>query len=74
VLCDYVEGTEDMFQIGGDFVVSKNEKDTLDLVERYLGSEEERNKIARSGHARVMRGHDATMRGKQLAELLEGLA
>jgi len=74
MLCDYVEGTEDIFQIGGDFVVSKNEKDTLDLVERYLGNEEERNKIARSGHARVMRGHGVPTRGKQLVELLKGLA
>ncbi len=74
MLCDYVEGMERMFRIGKDFVVSSSEKDTLELVEYYLNNREEREKIASSGHAKVMRDHTALARAKELAELVQGLA
>lgn len=56
-IVNYVEGLEELFNIGEEIVCYKNMEELKDIVEYYLVHEDERSEIVRKGCARVKREH-----------------
>ncbi len=56
-LMDHVQGMEELLEPGREVAVYKTPKEVPELVRRYLQAPEERLRIARAGHERVLAQH-----------------
>jgi hypothetical protein len=65
-------GQEELFTEGVHFVTFENEQDLLDKVQYYLTHDDERARIARDGHAEVLRHHTLDRRAAEMLELAVG--
>jgi spore maturation protein CgeB len=57
LLTERVPNLEDYFEIGEEIAVFSDAEDLLEQVDRWLGDEDARVRVARAGYERVMREH-----------------
>jgi len=55
LLCEYVEGIEDFFEIGKEIVCFKNYAEALEKIQYYLINDKERELIAKAGKNKATR-------------------
>lgn len=61
-----------LFVVGGEIVTYRDGEDLAEKVERLLGDEGERRRIALAGQRRTLAEHSYAMRMQQLVEILDG--
>lgn len=54
LLCEYVEGIEDFFEIGKEIICFKNYAEALEKIQYYMINDEERELIAKTGKFRAI--------------------
>ena len=69
LLSNYQEDFLEYFTPGEDFVCYESEADLLQKLDYYLAHEEERQAIARNGHAKVAAAHTYRDRVRQMLDL-----
>ena len=57
LLCEYVEGIEDYFEIDKEIVCFKTKDELKEKIEYYLEHEDEREAIATAGYERTLEDH-----------------
>ncbi len=71
VLTDAIaNGLEELFEIGREIVVYRDDADLMEKIEYYLTHEEEREAIARAGQRRVLQEHTYLHRMQRLVEVV----
>ena len=70
LLSNYQEDFLEYFTPGEDFVCYESEADLLQKLDYYLAHEDERQAIARNGHAKVAAAHTYRDRVRQMLNLL----
>ena len=70
MLSNYQEELEELFVPGEDIVLYHNLKELEEKVEYYLTHEEERERIARNGHKKVMAYHNMHDRMRTIMEFV----
>jgi len=70
LLTNYQKELEELFVPGEDLVVYHNLEELCYYVDYYLEHEEERQRIARNGQAKVLQYHDFHIRMAQVMELV----
>ncbi|MBC7227531.1 MAG: glycosyltransferase [Thermoflexales bacterium] len=71
VLTDSVaNGLEELFEIGREIVVYRDDADLMEKIAYYLAHEEEREAIARAGQQRTLREHTYLHRMRKLVEIV----
>jgi spore maturation protein CgeB len=53
LLCEYVEGIEDYFELGKEIICFNNYKEALDKIHYFLKNDSERTQIAKAGQLRA---------------------
>ncbi len=71
LITDEADGLEDMFQDGEHLVVYRRDEDVLGLVQHYLASNAERERIAAAGRDLVLRKHTYARRTATMLRTLE---
>ncbi len=71
LMTNYQPELELYFEPGRDLVVFENEQELAERAAYYLDHEEERRKIARSGHEKVKKYHSYKIRIAQMLEVLK---
>lgn len=57
LLCEYVEGIEDYFEVGTEIICFKTKEELKEKIEYYLSHDEEREIIAEAGYKRTLKDH-----------------
>ncbi len=71
VLTDSIaNGLEELFEIGREIVVYRDDADLMEKIAYYLAHEEEREAIARAGQRRTLREHTYLHRMRRLVEIV----
>lgn len=71
VLTDTVaNGLDELFEIGREIIVYRDDRDLLEKIAYYLAHDEEREAIARAGQARTLREHTYVHRMERLIHLV----
>ncbi len=71
VLTDAIaNGLEELFEIGREIVVYRDDEDLLDKITYYLAHEEEREAIARAGQRRTLQEHTYLHRVQRIIEIV----
>ncbi|HEO70782.1 MAG TPA: methyltransferase domain-containing protein, partial [Candidatus Hydrogenedentes bacterium] len=71
LLTDEADGLEDLFTDGEHLVVYRDDEALFDLVERYLGDDVARERIAHDGQAHVLAHHTYDHRVNELLRVIE---
>lgn len=72
MLSEYSEDLAGLFAPGKEVEYFKNKEEMLEKIKYYLAHQEEREKIAAAGHARVLRdGHEVSDRARQIISVYE---
>jgi glycosyltransferase involved in cell wall biosynthesis len=61
MLCEYVHGIENLFEIGKEIEIFHDKEELLEKIRYYLEHEEERENIARNGYERAIKDYDAKL-------------
>lgn len=67
-LVDYKEKLEEIFELGEELVAYTDKNDLLKKIDYYLDNEDERRKIAKKGHKKVIENHTFKKRAKRIIE------
>jgi hypothetical protein len=71
VLTDAIaNGLDELFEIGREIVVYRDDADLLEKIAYYLAHEEEREAIARAGQKRTLKEHTYVHRAAKLVEIV----
>ena len=71
-IVDWRPGLAQLFEIGAEVEIFTDLEDLDAKIERYLATPEERDEIARAGHARALRDHTYRLRLGQLLDTVSG--
>lgn len=72
VISSYSPETAEIFEEDKEIVMFKTPEELLEKVDYYLEHEEERRKIARAGHEKVIRSYTYDIKMKKLMNWVEG--
>ena len=72
-LTDYKEVLGDLFEIGTEIECYRNEKELFEKIEYYIENEDERIKISKRGHKRVLKDHTFKNRAKKIEDDIQYL-
>jgi spore maturation protein CgeB len=70
LITDAKRNLSDLFEPGTEVVTYATEDELVRMIDYYLGQEDERLEIARSGQERTLREHTCTQRMQELVEIL----
>jgi spore maturation protein CgeB len=73
LLTDYKENLDTLFAPEREVAVWRSIDECLEAIDRYLGDESGRKKIARDGQARTMAQHTYRHRTREILDLVDGL-
>jgi len=66
LLTEYVDGMEDLFELGKECETYKTLEECVEKIKYYIEHEEERKRIAESGYLRTIKDHTFANRMKQV--------
>ncbi|MEM2956641.1 MAG: glycosyltransferase [Candidatus Pacearchaeota archaeon] len=71
MLSDYIEEIKNLFRIGKEVICYHNVSELKELIDYYLNkeNEEERNKITKAGHERVLKEHTMKHRIERIVRI-----
>lgn len=72
LLTNYKKSLEYKLSCGKDFVVYRDLKDLLQIIDYYLNHEEERIEIANHGYETVKKYHTYEIRVKEIMNIVNG--
>lgn len=70
-LCDYVEGLEDLYDIGKEIEVYRDTKELREKIDYYLSHPNERRRIAEAAAARTHKEHRYIDRAREIMSRLD---
>lgn len=70
LITDWKENLSGMFEPGKEVVVYRTAEECVEMVKYYLEHEQERQAIARAGHARTLQEHTYYQRTQELVEIV----
>lgn len=71
-MTDGLGKNQEVFEENKEIVIFRNENELREKILYYLGHDQERERIARAGYAKVMTEHTYTARVKQILEHVKG--
>lgn len=71
LLTDQKDNLSTLFEPGKEVVAYSSAEEALELVDYYLGHEEERQEIARAGQARTLREHTYYYRMQEFVDIID---
>lgn len=71
LITDWKENLDEIFEPGKEVVAYKSPEECLELIEYYLGHEEEREDIAHAGQERTLKEHTYYQRMQEFVEIVE---
>lgn len=70
VLTDPAQGLDELFELGREVVVYRDDEELLRLIDHFLAHEEERATIARAGQQRTLSEHTYAHRAQRIVDLI----